>query len=442
MARDRSGYVYEEKVWFASVDFRGEDGKQQKVKRRAKGKEHAAQLVKQIASELKEKGLRVVAGSQKSFTESGGWYARVTFVDDSGTRRNVKRRAENKTEARTLLKQIIRDLDDSGDTVIEGHRTTLNSYLDRWLEAAAKPRVSQRTYADYEDLLRRYVRPAMGNKKLSKLQPEDIEFLYGSMLESGLSPRTVRYTHAVLNSAFKHAAKRGYMMRNPASFVELPKQVRNEMQALSPEDAAKFLEACAQDRWGVIFSLALTTGMRPEEYLGLQWKDINFVNGIVTVQRTLCWNRKGGGWYFGEPKTARSRRSIPIPFSVVHSLHEHKRHQAEERLKAGPSYQNLDLVFATSEGGPLLPQNLFRRHFKPILKSAGLPQSIRMYDLRHSCATLLLAANENPKVVSERLGHASITLTLDTYSHVLPSMQQAATEKLERLLFTKKLSSV
>jgi integrase len=118
-------------------------------------------------------------------------------------------------------------------------------------------------------------------------------------------------------------------------------------------------------------------------------------------------------------------------------LKEHKRQQAEERLKAGRNYQALDLVFATTEGGPLMPQNLLRRHFRPILKRADLPQTVRIYDLRHSCATLLLAAQENPKVVSERLGHATITLTLDTYSHVLPSMQRAATDKLDDMLFSK-----
>jgi integrase len=223
-------------------------------------------------------------------------------------------------------------------------------------------------------------------------------------------------------------------MRNPASLVELPKQTHKEMQALSPEQAALFLNAAKVDRWGIVFKIALITGMRPEEYLGLQWKDIDFEQGRVIVQRTLVWRRKGGGWYFGEPKTSRSRRSIPIPHSLAYELREHKRHQAEERLKAGPRYQIHDLVFATPDGGPLMPQNLYRRHFKPILKLAGLPESLRMYDLRHSCATLLLAVQENPKVVSERLGHATVTLTLDTYSHVLPSMQRAATDKLERLL--------
>lgn len=152
------------------------------------------------------------------------------------------------------------------------------------------------------------------------------------------------------------------------------------------------------------------------------------------MRRTLVW-RKGGGWYFGEPKTSRSRRTLPLPMSLVSALIEHRRKQGESRLKKGADYQNNDLVFATSEGTPILLRNLVRRHFRPVITRAKLSESFRLYDLRHSCATLLLSAGENPKVVSERLGHASIVLTLDTYSHVLPSMQQAATEKLEKILY-------
>ncbi|MEN3332070.1 MAG: integrase [Blastocatellia bacterium] len=250
----------------------------------------------------------------------------------------------------------------------------------------------------------------------------------------GLSARTVRYTHVVINSAFKQAVKWRMLSRNPSAFVDLPRQARKEMQALSPEEAGRFLEAAAEDRYGVLFTLALITGLRSEEYFGLQWKDVELVKGVVTVQRTLVWRTKGGGWYFGEPKTTKSRRNIPLPQMLVRRLTEHKVRQAEEKLKAGPEYQKLDLVFATKKGGPLMHRNLLRNHFSPIVKRAGLPDSIRLYDLRHSCATLLLAAGEHPKVVSERLGHASITLTLDTYSHVLPSMQKAASEKLESLL--------
>ena len=224
------------------------------------------------------------------------------------------------------------------------------------------------------------------------------------------------------------------LQANPADVVELPRQERKEMKALSQEDAAKFLAAAAADAYAVVFSLALATGMRPEEYLGLLWKDVDLVKGTATVQRTLIW-RGGGGWYFGEPKTARSRRTIPLPPSVLKSLVEHRRRQLETRMLAGDSYQNHDLVFANTDGGPLHIRNLTNRHYKKILERAGLSKKFRLYDLRHSCATLLLSANEHPKVVSERLGHASITLTLDTYSHVLPSMQQAATEKLESMLW-------
>jgi integrase len=435
-----------------------------------------------------------MARERKGFVferEPGNWYARVTFLDQSGKRRDLWRKGENKTHAKELLKQLLRDLDDSDDMVVEGSNARLDDYLDQWLKTAAKPRLSERAYSDYEAILRRHVRPVLGRKKLSDVRALDIQSLYSYLQEEGggwwasvvfskgsvkmrrrervnsenearlllkeieqqlrdtqhtvvesevhkvpLSPRTVRYTHAVLTSALKQAVAWGLTARNPAQFVELPKQRRNEMNALSPEMARKFLEACASDKWGVLFQLALATGMRPEEYLGLKWSDVDLEQSRVTVQRTLCWKRKGGGYYFGEPKTSLSRRSIPLPSRLRDGLNEHKKRQKEERLKAGPGYQTLDLVFATSQGTPLMPRNLQRRHFKPILVRAKLPETIRLYDLRHSCATLLLAAQENPKVVSERLGHASITLTLDTYSHVLPSMQQAATDKLEQMLFS------
>jgi integrase len=165
----------------------------------------------------------------------------------------------------------------------------------------------------------------------------------------------------------------------------------------------------------------------------LQWKDVDFENKVLSVMRVAI-KRKGGGFYFAEPKTSRSRRSIPISNSVVDALKKHRRKQLEERLKLGEVYQNFDLVFASELGTPLDRKNFNDRHFQPLLKKAEL-QPIRLYDLRHTTATLLLSAGENPKVVSERLGHASIVLTLDTYSHVLPTMQQGATDKLEKMMF-------
>jgi integrase len=172
--------------------------------------------------------------------------------------------------------------------------------------------------------------------------------------------------------------------------------------------------------------------MRPEEYLGLQWKDVDFNEGTITILRAMLFNRKGGGWYFKEPKTAQSRRTIPIPAHLVGQLKRHRTKQLKERLKAGDKYQNYDLVFATSSGSPILIRTLDRRHFKPLLEKAELPD-IRCMTAPF-IATLLFAAGENAKVVSERLGHSSTAFTQDTYVHVLPSMQRAATSRLEGIL--------
>lgn len=362
------------------------------------------------------------------------WLVRIFMGrDGQGKRRYVNKTVHGtKKDASTYLATTLTAI--STGTFVEASPMLIDEYLDRWLETAARPRVRERTFNDYESLVSRYVRPVLGSKKLSEVRPLDVQKLYGDMQERGLSPRSVRYTHAVLSSAFKQAVRWRMLARNPCEAVELPRMERKEMQCLGQDEAARFLAAAAEDAHAALFSFALTTGMRPEEYLALKWSDVELDKGTTTVRRTLQW-RKGGGWYFSEPKTSRSRRTIPLPASVVRSLTEHRRKQAEARLKAGAKYQQNDLVFASTDGTPLMHRNILRRHFKPILKRAGLPASFRLYDLRHSCATLLLAAGENPKVVSERLGHASIVLTLDTYSHVLPSMQQAATEKLESLLF-------
>ena len=366
----------------------------------------------------------------------GGVFARVTFTDDTGNRREIERKAENRTHAKQLIKDVIRQLDDGVD-ILGSNSLTLDKYLDQWLEIV-KSKLSNKTYSDYQQLFRLYVRPVIGKKALSNIKPLNIQSLYKGMQEKGLSPKTIRYVHTTLSVALKQAVRWRMIIQNPCTAVELPKLQRKEMQSLSPEDATRFIEAARQDRHGLIFILALTTGMRPEEYLGLQWKDIDFNRHSVTVQRVLCWHRNGGGYYLDEPKTAKSRRAIPIPVSLIHDLIEHKRKQSEQRLKAGSKWKDQDLVFATSEGKPLQPNNLIKRHFKPVLRKAGLSESIRLYDLRHSCATLLLSEGENAKIVSERLGHSSIVLTLDTYSHVLPSMQRGASDKLEKLLFGSK----
>ncbi|MEW6230083.1 MAG: site-specific integrase [Bacillota bacterium] len=345
-------------------------------------------------------------------------------------------------QAERHLTKILREMDQG--TFTEPSRETLNHYLDRWLAVAAKPRVSGSTYHDYEWLLKTYVRPVLGQRRLSQVKPLDVQTLYTKMQEQGLSARTIRYTHAVLRNAFAQAVKWQVLPQNPTQHVDLPGRGHKEMQCLSEVQAQRFLEAAQNDPYYPLFLLAITTGMRPGEYLALRWEDINFEAGTLSVQRTLVKRSgkhiaddSGTGWCFKEPKTSKSRRLIKLPHGVVQALRAHRTKQAEQRLSTGSAYRNLGLVFAGEEGQPLDEHNLVRRHFKPILREAGLPESVRLYDLRHTCATLLLAAGENPKIVSERLGHASVTLTLDTYSHVLPDMQQGAADKLQTMFFRK-----
>ena len=366
------------------------------------------------------------------------WMVRIFMGrDGKGKRRYLNKTLRGtKKKAETYLSKTLTEI--SAGTFVEASPLTVEEYLKKWLEAAARPRLRENTYREYEGLIERYVKPALGDRFLADLRPLDVQAFYAGLSDRKLSPRTVRYTHSVLTSAFKQAVRWRILAHNPCEAVELPRKAANEMQCLTPVEAASFLEAAATDRWYALFTLALATGLRPSEYLGLKWTDIDLEQGVLNVQRSLHWRSfKTGDWYFGDPKTPRSRRRIPVPASVLRALVAHRRRQNEARLEAGADYKNLDLVFATLEGQPLIRLNVVQKHFKPILERAKLPKTLRLYDLRHSCATLLLAANETPKVVSERLGHASITLTMDTYSHVLPDMQQGASDKLERLLFMK-----
>jgi integrase len=226
----------------------------------------------------------------------------------------------------------------STGTFVQRSRLSLGQYLDRWLETCARPRVRERTFADYKALLERYVREPLGKKMLADVRAVDIQGVYKSMQGRGLSPRVVRYTHAVLSSALKQAVKWDLLSRNPAALVDLPRMVRKEMQALSAVQTTQLLDALRNTRLYALFAFALASGMRPQEYLGLKWTDVDLDRGTATVRRVITWSReKGGGWKFSEPKTSRSRRTIPLPASIVRTLVTYKRRQAEERLRAGLS---------------------------------------------------------------------------------------------------------
>jgi integrase len=342
----------------------------------------------------------------------------------------ITRSFESQHEAKGFLGQVQQQRQTG--TLAAPTNLTFDHYLDRWLEEAAKPRLRPYTFNSYQWLLKKYVRPVLGGERLDRLTPLSIQGLYNSMSKNGLAPRTVRYTHAVLRNALKQAVRWHMIPLNPAESVDLPRRRTREMQAMSPEQATRFLAAVQDNPYAALFTLALFTGMRPSEYLALRWEDVDLARAVVMVRRSLSHTK--AGWDFADTKTAKSRRSIPVPPAVVETLRHHKIHQQEQRLAMGPVWVDLGLVFTNPVGEPLDRLNLHRRHFRGILKAAGLPTTLRLYDLRHTCATMLLTAGIHPKIAQERLGHASITMTLDTYSHVLPDLQREATEKLEALL--------
>ena len=361
------------------------------------------------------------------------WLVRIQGRNPDGNRKTFFTQTVHGTKktADQILTEALRAKDTG--TLAEPNRITVNEYFDNWLETCAKPRVREHTFNGYKDWLERYARPTLGEKKIANLKTMDIQMLYSAMTGRGLKSRSIEYTHAILRTALKQAVKWNLIMRNPCDFVELPRKERAEMRAFSKDEAIRFLKSAREDKFGTVFSFALATGMRPNEYLALKWSDIDFEKCTAVVRRSLAW-QTGGGFTFNEPKTAKSRRTVPLPQSLVKQLNSFRIKQAEHRLSLGAAYESLDMVFAAENGSPIHHRNLAQRHLAKVLKDAGLPK-FRLYDLRQSCATLLLAENENPKVVSERLGHASIVLTLDTYSHVLPDMQQGATDKLERMLY-------
>lgn len=361
------------------------------------------------------------------------WLVRIfTGKDSKGKRKYVNKTIHGtKKDAQHYLTAKLREKDLG--ISLEASVLTVDEFLDQWLETAVRPRVSSRTADGYASLLERYIRKPLGQKKLEKVEVLDIQRVYAAIQAQGLSARVVRHTHSALHNALKQAVRWNILQKNVAEFVELPKVPHVERRVLSPEESQKFLDKAESMQHGLIFEFALLSGMRPEEYLALQWSDLDFERGTAQVNRALV--RHKGSWSFEKPKTAKSRRIIALPEPLMRKLTAHKRKQNETRLRNGLVWENNDLVFCTDTGTPHSIPNLTYRYFRPILEKAELPQ-IRLYDLRHSHATLLLIAEENPKVVAERLGHSTIVLTMDTYSHVIPSMQRKASDKLTDMLYS------
>jgi integrase len=337
---------------------------------------------------------------------------------------------DKKSDAVKFKNKILRERDQGLAVVPE--RITMDEYLDRWLEGAKRNRVKANTYESYEETLQRYVRPYIGSRRLDQLTTLELQMLMTQLSEKGLSPRTVRYAYGLIRDALGQAVKWGMLARNVALNVEPPRQKRPEIQALTEEQVTSFLDAIKGDAHETLLRFLIFTGVRPSEAFGLKWSDVDLKRGTVEIRRSLTRTKKE--WFLGETKTAAARRSIPITEGVSRMLTNHRRQQSEMRMKHASVWQDHDFVFTDEIGGPLRKENVLKRHFRPALRRADLPDTFRLYDLRHTCATLMLSQKLNPKVAAERLGHSTVKITLDTYSHVTPTMQQEASEKLEAIL--------
>jgi integrase len=309
----------------------------------------------------------------------------------------------------------------------------VGEYLDRWLSDSVSDTVKATTFERYEQITRLHLKPALGRVKLKALTPAHVHGLYREKLEAGSSARTVRYVHTTLHKALKQAVMDGLIPWNATEAVKPPQSTREEMHPLTPEQAKVLLQVAheAGDCLEALYVLAIHTGLRQGELLGLKWDDVDLDDGSLQVRRTLTITMSGA--IFTSPKTSGSRRSVKLTSKATEAINSHLKRQLAEIDRVGSLWSENGLIFASETGEPINRHNLTRRSFKPLLKRAGLPE-IRFHDLRHTCATLLLTRNVNPKIVSEKLGHSTIAITLDTYSHVLPNMRDQAAAAMEEAL--------
>lgn len=333
-----------------------------------------------------------------------------------------------KKEAEVALTKILQDL--HSGAYVNPSQETLGSYLESWLDGK-RSQVRAGTFRSYAWLMHKHIIPHIGNIPLSKLQPRHLQALYTALQdgEDAISNRSILHAHRILNQALEQALKWSMVQRNVAKLVDPPKPRRMEMKVWSEDELDRFLEAARHSRYHIAFVLLAATGMRVGELLALRWDAVDLDAGIVRVLRSYSYT--GKGYKLEEPKTESGRRPIDLPASVVDELRCHRARQAEERLKAGPLWEDHGLVICTSLGRPVLQHNL-RTLFIRLVRITGVPR-IRLHDLRHTHATILLKRGVHPKVVQERLGHSDITVTLNTYSHVVPGLQAAAAKAIDPL---------
>lgn len=307
---------------------------------------------------------------------------------------------------------------------------TLEEYLKTWLSSIQNS-VRPGTYYQYSMTCRLHILPALGRLRLCEVHPALIQKLYASKLQAGISPRTVEIIHAVLHRAFEQAVKLDILGRNPVKATTPPKVQAKEMHFYDESQANQLLLAARGNRNEALYHLAIATGLRQSELLGLKWADLDWQKRSLRVQRQLKRGFKKGD-YFSQPKTKNGCRTVVLGKTSIALLRDHMQRQNLERIIAGDSWQESDLIFPTPIGTPKNQSNLYRE-FMIFITEAGLPK-IRFHDLRHSAATIMLNHGVPAIIVSKRLGHYKVSMTLDIYGHLIPEMQNDAAELIDELI--------
>jgi integrase len=358
-----------------------------------------------------------------------GWTVVVNVIDGDGHRKQVWRAVPAGDDPETVLTTLLRE-HDQGHLVAETRPQTVREYFDGTWVPHMRTRIRESTLTRYLTLIDADITPVIGEVRVARLRPSDVQRVVDRMVERGLSARTVVQGYRVLSSALAQAVRWELIPTNPAKAVRPPRIERAELTVPEPEQVRAIMKASEGTWLHLPVVLAASTGMRRGEVLALRWRDVDLDAGLIRVTGSL--QRIGGKQKVVEPKTSRGRRTVAIPPGVVEQMRAHRKEQTERRLLLGKSWTDLDLVIEQGDGTPRDPDTITHR-FQDFCDAAGV-SGVRFHDLRHSYATGLLRANIHPKVVSEALGHSSTAFTMDTYSHVLPTMQDQAAEAIGKAL--------
>lgn len=367
--------------------------------------------------------------------KDGLWEARYTVGRDAEGKL-IRKSIYNKsrTEVSKQLTKILNTI--NSGTFVEPTKMTVSDWMNTWLKEYKYPSVKLSTYSSYTHTFKDYIEPAIGHMLLKNLRPDHVQYMLNDLKKKEYSSRTIKYTHIILNGALKQALVNNSVVRNVCEAVQIPKgKLKKEIRVLSKEEQKTFLEAIKGEYYEVAFLLTLATGLRRGELLALTWENVDLKENVIKVTQTMSRlkdpEKEKSSLVFTSPKTKKSKRNIPLLKSVSEKLKQYKKNQYEKKLMMDVEYNPKNLVFCSIVGTPVEPTT-FDRAFRRILKACDI-QNVNFHALRHTFATRGLENGIELKVMQEILGHSSITLTADIYSHVLPDKKREAIEKLNDL---------